>query len=184
MDPELEAEVGQELRPGEQLLWTGRPGRGLRPTAVDVVRLPLNLMWMLFAVAWLVVVIREEAGAPFALVGVAFVLIGLYMVLGRFMLDKYRRSKIYYALTNKRVVIIICTPGRNVESIDLGSLGHTAYSTDEAGRGTIIFGADAIIHSGYAGPGWPSPPEPRFEYIDNVQDVYEEISKARAAVRG
>jgi hypothetical protein len=44
--------VQRELRSDEQLIWSGRPGRGLRLRSSDALMIPFSLLWGGFAIFW------------------------------------------------------------------------------------------------------------------------------------
>ncbi len=92
------------LRPGEQLLWCGRPDPRLWFTGADLYLIPFSVLWCGFAIFW-------EAGASrsggplFAVFGVPFIAIGLYMVAGRFFYKHYRKKQTVYGITTQRALV-------------------------------------------------------------------------------
>ena len=74
------------LRPGEQLRWTGRPDPKVRFGAADVFLVPFSLLWAGFAIVWETMAITGGSSPFFALWGFPFVLLGLYIVFGRFII--------------------------------------------------------------------------------------------------
>jgi hypothetical protein len=166
-----------ELSPGEQLLWAGRPRQGVRLRAQDALLIPFSLMWGGFAVFWEVSVLRSGAPLLFKLWGVPFVLVGVYVVIGRFFADAWGRARTAYGVTDQRVLILTHRPGRSVQSLPLDTLRELSLSEGRRG-GTITFGSPGGPNSWLSGAGWPGTRRfapPAFEQIPQARDVYELI---------
>ena len=97
----IKAELGQ----GENLLWAGRPRFGIVLRPWDALLIPFSFMWGGFAISWEVAAISSGAPLFFILFGVPFVVFGLYLIVGRFVVDARRREKSYYGLSTERIII-------------------------------------------------------------------------------
>lgn len=182
MDFQAEQAIQGELQPGERLLWTGSPRRGVRLVAADAFMIPFSLLWGGFALYWEYGVLQEGAPLFFAIWGVPFVLVGIYITVGRFFVDAYRRSRTRYALTDRRILIISESFGRRVDSINLATLSQLGLSVRSDRSGTITLGPPAGLHGAFAGSGWPGAGKhapPRLEAVENVRDVHERILRAQ-----
>ena len=175
-------DISGRLMAGEQILWSGRPQQGLFFTPRDALLIPFSIFWGGFAIFWeysvLSIGARSSHARPplfFALWGVPFILIGLFLIFGRFLLDAYLRSRITYALTNRRVLIARAGPFQKFYALNLDRLPGLALS----GSGTIIFGgADPFVtRRGFS--GWiPSlSPIPQFLAIENAGGVFNQIQQ-------
>jgi hypothetical protein len=137
--------LSAELGPGERLVWSGKPRGGIRLRAQDAFLIPFSLLWCGFAIFWEVRVSMNSGplfgpGLFFRLWGIPFVIVGLYMVLGRFFVDALIRAGTYYGVTTERVLIVTTRFGRRLRSISLRALGDISLSERSDESGTIAFG--------------------------------------------
>ncbi len=95
------------LRPGEQLLWAGRPDPAVHLTPADVFVIPFSLLWGGFALFWTYSAAAGGAPLPFVLFGVPFVALGLYMLVGRFVYKAQRKRATAYGVTTERVLVAV-----------------------------------------------------------------------------
>jgi hypothetical protein len=171
------------LLDGERVVWSGQPGQGLRFTGRDLMLIPFSLLWGGFAVFWEVSVLQHSPPVFFPLFGAAFVLAGLYLVAGRFVVDAWLRSKTRYAVTNRRILIARAAPFGSFVALYLDRLPDVAMTENSGGRGTLRFGPATPIW-GYGRRGgfavWtPSlDPTPQFIAIDNPQNVFNQIQRS------
>ncbi len=171
-----------ELERGERQLWFGEPPRGLILRGSDVYLIPLSLLCAGFAVFWETSVLRENAPAFFALWGIPFVLLGVYITIGRFFADAWRRSRTSYALTTERVII---RTGASIKSLSLRTLADVTLTERPDGRGTITFGPTPYLSTMYAGMRWPGRAQPpMFELIPDARQVDAQIRKAQQMTGG
>jgi hypothetical protein len=170
--------VQPHLSPSERLLWCGTPRTGLVLRPTDALTIPLSLIWCGFAVFWEGLALFGETDPEhawewfFRLWGLPFVIAGLYMVVGRFFYDAWKRKRTVYALTNQRVLIAVETP-RRVTSLALATLGEVNLKERADGSGTIIFGPIFVSRR--------QPQPPRFEFVQDAQRVYELVRSAQKA---
>ncbi len=146
------------LLTGEAVIWSGRPGQGLRLTPVDALLIPFSLMWCGFAVFWETKVLQSAAPGFFALWGVPFIVIGIYFVVGRFPVDAWVRANTYYAVTDRRILIVRSGPFGRFVALSRDRLPEMNLSEGSDGRGTIRFGPQTTFGSwGRTGfSGWTS----------------------------
>ena len=178
MDVGIDRELRTELRSDERLLWSGKPWQGVGLSRADIFMIPFSVMWGGVAAFWEVTAIRQ--GPPlFALWGIPFVLLGLYLMIGRFFWDSYRRTRTFYGLSDQRILIINEALGRKVQSLSLTGLPQVALVVAKGRAGTLSFGT-SNLPSWFAGwPGVASQLPPRFEGIENVREVQERIFRAQ-----
>ena len=186
MDAEWPASLRRQLAPGEQVLWQGRPRQGLMLHRADLWVVPFSLMWAGFALHWEWTVLHSDAPAFFILWGIPFVLVGLYITVGRFFFDARRRAGTRYALTTERVLLASGKDYRRVQSLPLRALPDIAVDESADGSGTITLGSAASgpwggWGAGLLPPGWPGVPQgaPRLEAVADAQHVFQRIRDAQ-----
>jgi len=184
INPDAALKLQSELTPGESLLWAGMPNPGVIFHSDDWTMIPFSLLWGGFSIFW-------EAGALgfwgmgkgghaapdfFVLWGVPFVVIGQYMIRGRFVYDGWLKRRTYHGLT-----IAVCwflQEGwkRKTSSIYIEAIPTI---TREGGAiGTIWFGPRYPV---IAGRGQKTRSMSRFSVgdvpvladIDDVDSIYQ-----------
>jgi len=170
------------LLKGEKFLWCGQPAGGLLLTNRDWLLIPFSLIWGGFAVFWETNVLNTNAPIFMKLFGVPFVLVGLYLVAGRFLLDAWIRGGMYYAVTDKRILIVRSAPFGKFIAMSLDQLPDASLSESASGRGTIRFGSTAPFWAGSSFSGWtPSlDTTPQFLAIEDARKVFDQIQQAVA----
>jgi hypothetical protein len=175
---DAERELRGELAPGERLLWSGRPRQGLLLRPGDWLLIPFSVLWGGFAVFWEATVIAQGGSPLMVLWGVPFVLVGLHMMVGRFLLDARLRARTFYGLTAERAIIVGGLLRREVKSVPLRSLAEVGLQERRDRSGTVTLGP---------GPGspitsWPGAANavPAFELVENARQVYDRVRAAQA----
>ncbi len=174
MDYALEQTVRSQLASNEKLLWTGQPRPGLRLRATDALAIPFSLLWCGFAIFWEWSVLKPGAPGFFALWGIPFVAIGLYVVFGRFFVDALQRARTYYALTDQRALIISGLVNRQTKSLPLRTMSDITVAERVDGSGTITLAPSTGMYGWLGGSGWPGASRyqpPAFEMIEDVRRV-------------
>lgn len=174
--------LARELSAGEKILWCGQPLGGIRLRKQDAVLIPFSLLWGGFAFFWEAGVIHSNAPFFFRLWGIPFVLVGLYLIVGRFFVDSQLRKKTIYGVSNQRVLIVSGFFSRNFRSLNLKTLSEINLSENADGSGAITFGPNYSLMQN-PGAGWPSYARdrpPSFELIERVRNVYEVIRRAQS----
>ncbi|HEX3601551.1 MAG TPA: PH domain-containing protein [Lacipirellulaceae bacterium] len=181
-----EESIRRELDPSEQLLWFGQPAQGFILRSSDAFLVPFSIIWGGFAIFWEVSVVSEGAPLDFAIFGVPFVLMGLYIMFGRFWVDARQRANTTFGVTPERIIIISGLFSRHVKSINLDTLSDLSITEKANGVGTISFGNIpfwAWIYGGAAWPGLGFQAVPQFELIPNARSTYEIVRAAQRATK-
>lgn len=93
------------LRPGEHLLWSGRPDAGRLFNRSDVFLVPFGLFFLGFSIFWTVA--AAQTGGLFSLFGLLFMAVGVYYVFLRFLVKRYRQLHSTYAVTDRRAFAVV-----------------------------------------------------------------------------
>ena len=175
-------DLRQTLLPGERVLWEGEPYKGLILRPIEAFLIPFSLLWGGFAVFWNVGVWftdKNVSDLPFKLFGVPFLIAGLYITVGRFLLDMRMRSHLHYAVTDRRILIYRQGGNSTAKSVDIKRLPSIELNERRDGYGTIRFGAAMSYFNGRNFGIWQPTfdPTPQFLRVPSVRSVYELIQK-------
>lgn len=182
---ESESQIKNELGASEQLLWHGRPKPGLRLRVSDIILIPFSLMWGGFAIFWEFTVFTSGAPFFFMLFGIPFVVLGIYLIIGRFFVDAKQRSRTWYGLTNERVIIVSGVLSKSVKSLNIDTLSDVTLTEKAGGEGSIAFGVPLMWATWISGSSSRMRNNiiPTFEFIENARPVYELIRQAQQDVK-
>jgi hypothetical protein len=200
--------IAQQLDAGESLLWSGQPRKGIVFRGSDIFMIPFSLMWGGFAIFFAASVlfhVRDGGGGPGfvgLLFAIPFVLIGLYMMFGRFIVEAIQRDHTCYGVTDHRVIIVtglvdpqpapdvalvtalVATLSpRKVKSLDLRTMSDVSMTERSGGSGTITFGPQNPYQH-FAAMGWTPGmgygfATPCFDLVEQVKSVYALIRDAQ-----
>ena len=180
--------IQKYLNSGERLLWVGRPPQGIMLRQTDWTLIPFSLLWGGFAICWECAACGVFGRGRFnpcpATFGLPFVAVGLYIIVGRFFYDAWERSRTWYALTDRRALILCVGQSVCLNGVALTEMPALRLQQFADGRGTITFAPQAVDpyfkRGGIADYGRPS--EPCFERIESAREVYEMIQGAKRRV--
>jgi hypothetical protein len=177
-----ETDFQGRLLPGERILWTGTPPGGILFAPGDAIRIPFSLMWGGFAIFWEWSVLRM-ARAPnfFTLWGIPFVVVGLYLIAGRFFVDAWVRARTSYAVTSQRVLILRTAPAFKFTAYSIDRLPELSLEERADGRGTIRFQPHVPMWGNRGLWSWtPSTDSTQFLLIADARGVFDRIQKLGA----
>lgn len=180
----IETVIMPHIDKGERLLWSGHPRHGIRLRSQDAFLIPFSILWGGFALFWEAGVILTGAPFFFILWGVPFVLVGFYIVIGRFFVDARSRARTFYAITDERILIISGIFTQHITSLQLRTLSDVSLTQYRDGRGTITFGPTHFANGLIGGASWPGSSRyasPCFDLIERAKEVYDIIRNAQKA---
>jgi len=174
--------IQPELSQKEQLLWAGQPQRGIALRPSDIIMIPISLTWGGFAIFWGATVVSSDGPIIMKLCGLPFLLAGVYLIAGRFLLDAWQRSKTHYGVTSERIIIISDYFGRKIRSVNLRTLVDFTIKQKSDRGGTITFEEAATTrwdNGGMWGVRRRRSLPPRFDMIPEARRVYQLIQEAQ-----
>ena len=125
------------LYPGENLLWSGKPGKGHLLRKKSFYAFPFSLIWFVAVVYFFVTTITSDEPLSSKLLGIVFMLVALTAALWRFIYQMILAKKSRYALTSQRIIIKV---GKVTKSLDLNYLPRMTVTRFADGNGDIRFG--------------------------------------------
>ncbi|MEL6769085.1 MAG: hypothetical protein AAFP17_18040 [Pseudomonadota bacterium] len=166
------------LAGNERILWRGRPSQRL------FIFRPVELLLVPFSAVWLLVVLwMASAGGfgadPISLVMILFVFVGIYFLIGRFFADRYIRRRTYYAITDKRALILGLSWGRKLRDLPIAEDLEVAF--DDAPRGSVRLGRRSDRGLPFHGLGVWHGDDGSFTFreVDAPGDVYNLIDRVK-----
>lgn len=153
IDPEVSTKIQPELMSGEGVLWTGRPNPGMRMHSEDWYLFPFSVLWGGFAIFWEAGVLgywgssaRGGVSIFMAVWGIPFIVIGQYMIWSRFLYDAFLKRRTYYAVTDRRVLVLQEGLRRKTSWIYIRSIPTIAK--EGSTTGSLWFGPKLPIFGG------------------------------------
>jgi hypothetical protein len=145
INPHAAAKIQPELMSGESIHWAATPNPKIIFHSDDWAMIPFSLMWTGLFVFWEAGALgywgKSRHGGPdifMSLWGMPFLVIGNYMVWGRFFVDAWLKRRTYYAVTNRRVLVVQEGPKKKMSMTFLESIPTIEREGTEIG--TLWFG--------------------------------------------
>lgn len=181
MDESIANQFAEELNPDEVIEWCGKPQQGIYIKKEDTLDFLFSTFFggLLLAISY-----RLLLGGPpifIIFIGVLIAPFGFYMIIGKFIYQKWQRKKTFYAVTNQRIIIKYGIDTQNTKTLLIKELNDININIRKNGKGVIAFGTTLGIPMRYRRYGDDyierTMSAPTFEMIDNVQSVYNLIKK-------
>ena len=161
-------EIAAVLLKGEEARWWGRPAQGIVPTRMDIVLVPLSVLGLVPVGLAFGPVLAGGRGGTVGLYLAMFLAIGLAFAFGRFLLDAWLRSRVRYAVTDRRALILGSWPVPALTAVDVRLLPVMVYDPGLGGKATIRFGEPP--RRGFPVWGRRSPFE-RWDWVPSLNPV-------------
>jgi hypothetical protein len=154
--------INRQLGSGERVLWHGRPAGPKWLERPDAIMLPFSLLWGTIVLSWEAVALANSNirdTVVFPLFGIPFVVLAIYLLIGRLFVRRWMRSRTVYAVTDQRALSItpaLLRSNERLAAVWLASHPKVAKSSSRHGRGTIYIGTFIFSRRWFAGdPSWP-----------------------------
>jgi hypothetical protein len=107
--------------------------------------------------------------------------VGVYLIVGQFFFDAWRRARIHYAVTPKRILIL---SRATLKSVELRQLAEVGLRESRDGSGSLTFGPQFALSQWMNNLGvWDGAPAvPTFESIPDSAQVHATVRRAQAAL--
>ena len=174
---DLGSELRQHLDADERLIWTGIPKQGFQLRGSDIFMIPFSLVWGGLAISWEFDALQSN-DLLFVIWGIPFVLVGLYIIFGRFFYDSVLRKRTVYGITQNRIIIKYGVLKSSIKSLDIRALSDVTINEMPDGSGTIMLGPESLMYGMFRGSGWPGTNTklaPALEMIPEARKVYRRI---------
>jgi hypothetical protein len=177
------------------VLWAGQPDTAVIFHKEDAFLIPFSLLWGGFAIFW-------EAGVSgywgsgsrpgkewmFGVIwGIPFVLVGQYLIWGRFLVAAWKKRRTYYAVTNRRVIVVQQGFTRRMASAYIDTLPNLIKEDGRRGLGSLLFTQPQPLWSRRGGWGaWDGMAVgdvPEFRDVEDVDSIYRLVSDQREQLR-
>ena len=186
LSPDDQLCLQNELTNGESILWSGKPNPHVIFHPSDWYMIPFSLMWGGFAIFWeggvtgILDVSRGHAAPSFFMFwGIPFVLAGQYFIWGRFFYAAWRKVRMVYAITNRRVLVISRPPKGKTISSFIENIPSIDKEVRADGIGTLKFGQ---INSPWGG-GRNNTTSMDGLYLNSGVPVFVDIDDAASAYK-
>jgi hypothetical protein len=200
IDQDSLAAIQPELTPGETVLWAARPRAGVVFHGNEYEpQVLISLLIGGFTILWEALVIWSLWSTPSHRVrsvllicwGVPFVIDGQYRMWGRFFYAAWKKKKTYYAVTNRRVIVVHNFRGHQVASAEISALQILLREKYSDEVGTMRFVAPPALFARTWSEmitldkweAWDPlsiKRGPVFEDVEDVDSVFQLISALRA----
>jgi hypothetical protein len=190
INPQTAAKIQPELMSGETIHWAGAPNTSVIFHSDDWATIPFTLIWTGFFVFWEAEALgfwgkASRNGTPdtfMALWGIPFLVVGNYMVWGRFVVDAWLKRRTYYAVTSRRILVLQHGWKKKTSMTFLDSIPTIEREGTEVG--TLWFGPKYPV---IAAKGrrtrdlsrFSVGDTPVFADIENVESVYHLVLELR-----
>lgn len=179
----MESRFAEYLNPKEEILWQGQPLVKKTNFLYESLLYIIGFIFLKVFLIWTFIVFVNDAPAIFKIFGVLFILVMVFRLMSITILNRIRKSKIHYAITNERIFIEYWFLRRRVKSYRISLLPKPILREYSNNIGTILIYYEKpwtgkIFTYGIEN-SW-SDQFRRLEHISNARDVLDLILDQRS----
>jgi len=163
----------KELAADEHLQWSGQPRQGFFIRQDELIAVPHGLIVGVAAFAFVYNAYLNNVENIINVWGYLIILVGLYVMFGRYFHAIKKRKHIFYGVTNKRVIIISGIIFISTNSLILGDLSHIELKNNKNGYDDILLEPEGPM---FVLRGYNDKPPVGFYDIENAEHVYKLIT--------
>jgi len=173
------------LLKNEEILWCSQPETVLFSSG-DFFLIPFSFLWGGFSIFWEASVLTHGAPFLFRLFGIPFVIVGLYFIFGRFIYKRIKKKHTYYAVTNKRILILTNLFIKGIEAEFISQITCIDKSVHSNGIGTLKFGNSSFFQGMWGNSGMEffnshyRKDVPSFYDIQDAEEIYKMVSELKS----
>jgi len=155
-----------ELLVDEEILWVERANQHLLINSDTMGSLFIGMILLMMSTS-----------VNFNFISLIQFLLALFFLVGYPYLLTKKREKLYYALTNYRVIFLFDSAHKKIESINIKILKKVEMKKESEGKGTIVFEEKVNSHGDFynGDHGARQVVLPKLESIENIESVYMKI---------
>ncbi|MBN4064444.1 hypothetical protein JYU04_01760 [Dehalococcoides mccartyi] len=156
-DFNISQQFSNELMTGEKVIWAGKPTNPPLFINYDLFIIPFTFLWLSVPISILFSNSDESStvALPIMIFPYIFMIMGLYLLVGRFIYKRWMQARTRYALTDRRAMSLEPSifGGESLRTADLKQTNQISKKTMKSGRGSIAFGGRSGIIGIYANSG-------------------------------
>jgi hypothetical protein len=128
--------VVRQLRPGERVLWAGRPRSGRLVRVTDLPALGFGALWTTIVLTAMLSVTRTESPLMVKVFFFVFLVIGVSSAFGGIVTRGIRLRRTVYAVTDQRLLTLT---GETLQANDVRHITETRVTVRTDGSGDLFF---------------------------------------------
>ena len=136
---ELLTEISPYIGQNEKILWCDKPVKNFIIAGAEIFNVLFGAFWLAFSIFWLIMTLVDKNSGALPYFSIPFILLGLWLVLFKHLVQAVKRKKIIYVVTNKRVLVVTTGKEEFVEEFCYSDIAEIDMKADKNGIGSVFF---------------------------------------------